>query len=83
MADEEQTLWISDFWRRIAALLLDSILFVMVGLLIGTIFEATLIKDEGWGFLIGFSICLVYFGIMNSSVCNGQTFGKQALGIRL
>jgi len=34
------------------------------------------------GLLIGFSIALIYFGIMNSELANGQTLGKKALEIR-
>lgn len=37
----------------------------------------------GWGRLVGFSIALIYFGVMNSSIAGGQTIGKKALNIRV
>jgi uncharacterized RDD family membrane protein YckC len=37
----------------------------------------------GWGRLVGFGIALIYFGIMNSKLCDGQTIGKKVLNLRV
>ena len=75
--------WISGFWRRIAALLVDSIILGAVGFGLGLLFESTFVEMGSWGRLVGFGISLAYFGVMNSAIFKGQTIGKKLLKIRV
>jgi uncharacterized RDD family membrane protein YckC len=75
--------WISGFWRRIVALVIDSFILAVVGLSAGLFFEDVFVQMGVWGRLLGFFIALIYFGVMNSSLTNGQTIGKKILKIRV
>lgn len=75
--------WISGFWRRIGALFIDTLILGVVGLVLGLFLESLFIQMGGWGRLVGFSIALLYFGVMNSSIAGGQTIGKKAFKIRV
>lgn len=75
--------WISGFWRRIAALVADSIALGVVGFVLGQLFESVFVEMGSWGRLVGFAISLAYFGLMNSAIYNGQTIGKRLLKIRV
>ena len=75
--------WISGFWRRIGALLLDSAVLGIAGLGLGLVLEEQFVELGGWGRLVGFSVALLYFGVCNSNVAGGQTFGKRLLKIRV
>lgn len=81
--EQENQKWIAGFWRRIGALVIDALVLGVVGLALGLAFETLFVQMGGWGRLVGFAISLVYFGVMNSSVANGQTFGKKLLTIRV
>lgn len=83
MTEEVELKWISSFWRRVGALLIDTLLLGIVGLVIGLALESTFVQLGGWGRLVGFMIALIYFGIMNSAITGGQTLGKKALKIRV
>lgn len=75
--------WISGFWRRIGALLIDTLILGLFGLLLGVFFEQWFVELGTWGGLIGFSISLSYFAVLNSRIGSGQTLGKRALKIRV
>jgi len=75
--------WIAGFWRRIGALLIDLLILGFVGFLLGLALENYFVQIAGWGRLVGFSIALIYFGILNSSINNGQTVGKALLKINV
>ena len=77
MSEEVQQNWIANFWRRIGALFIDTLILGLVGFLLGLTLESTFVQIGGWGRLIGFVIALVYFGAMNSKLFNGQTIGKK------
>ncbi len=83
MTEDVELKWISGFWRRIAALFIDTLILGVAGLVLGLFFESFFVQIGGWGRLVGFSIALIYFGIMNSSIAGGQTIGKEALNIRV
>jgi uncharacterized RDD family membrane protein YckC len=83
MSEEKEIMWISGFWRRIGAFVIDSILLGLLGLLLGLVLEDFFVGIGGWGRFIGFVIAILYFGIMNSKVAGGQTIGKKALKIRV
>jgi len=81
--DEVQDKWICGFWTRIGALLVDSLILGSIGVALGFFFESTFVQIGSWGKLIGFSIAMIYFGMMNSAMFNGQTFGKKAFKIKV
>jgi uncharacterized RDD family membrane protein YckC len=81
--EETNQKWIAGFWRRIGALFIDSLILGVLGLALSFVFESLFVQMGGWGRLVGFVIALAYFGVMNSSVANGQTLGKKLLDIRV
>ncbi|UTA48256.1 RDD family protein [Simiduia sp. 21SJ11W-1] len=83
MTEEVQQNWIANFWRRIGALFIDTLILGLVGFLLGLALKATFVQIGGWGRLIGFGIALAYFGLMNSKLSNGQTIGKRLLNLRV
>lgn len=76
-------IWIAGFWKRVGALFIDSLLLGVVGFLLGLVLEDYFVQIGGWGRLIGFGIALTYFGVLNSSLNNGQTIGKALLKINV
>lgn len=83
MPEENNMRWISGFWRRVGALFIDTIILGIVGLGLGFALETQFVELGGWGRFVGFFIALVYFGVMNSSISGGQTFGKKALKLKV
>ncbi|TDY02383.1 RDD family protein [Thiohalophilus thiocyanatoxydans] len=83
MEEQQETKWICGFWRRIGALIVDVFVLGVVGFALGQVFGELFIELGGLGRLLGFAIALVYFGVLNSSIGNGQTLGKRLLGIRV
>jgi predicted Zn-dependent protease/uncharacterized RDD family membrane protein YckC len=83
MSDVTQPQWITGFWRRVGAFFIDSLLLGLLGFILGLAFESTFVEIGSWGRLVGFSIALIYFSIMNSNVGNGQTIGKKLLKLRV
>jgi uncharacterized RDD family membrane protein YckC len=83
MTEEVQQNWIANFWRRIGAFFIDTLILGLVGFLLGLILESVFVQIGGWGRLIGFVIALVYFGVMNSKLFDGQTIGKRLLNLRV
>lgn len=74
---------IAGFWRRIFALLVDCLVLGVPAALIGNLFfdELAALGQNGRG--IGFVISLLYFGVLNSRIGNGQSIGKRILGVRV
>jgi len=83
MGENVDTIWISGFWRRIGALLIDSLILAVLGFLLSFLFKDTFVRMGIWGLLVGFAIGLSYFGVMNSKIADGQTIGKRILKIRV
>lgn len=83
MVDTIESTWISGFWRRIGAMSIDLLLLGIAGFALGVVLENTFVQAGAWGRLIGFSIALIYFGVMNSSMAGGQTIGKRTLKLRV
>ena len=81
MTEEKVIKWISGYWRRIGAFAIDSIILGLIGLSLGLVLEDMFVDIGVWGRLFGFTIALLYFGIMNSVISNGQTLGKKLLKI--
>ena len=70
-------------WRRLGAFAIDVLVIGLVGVAVGYFLFDQLVQLGGWGRVLGFSLAIVYFGSLNSSVGNGQTVGKRALGIKV
>ena len=70
------------FWRRLAALFIDALLLAVLGWCIGHFFYDRLIAMGQFGRAVGFPITLAYFGVLNSSLGGGATFGKRAMGMK-
>lgn len=83
MTEEVELKWISGFWRRIGALIIDTLILGIAGIVLGQFLESTFVLIGAWGRLVGFSIALIYFGVMNSSISGGQTIGKKILKLRV
>lgn len=50
--------WISGFWRRIGAFVIDSAILGGAGYGLGLIFEKQFVELGGWSRLVGFCIAL-------------------------
>ncbi len=74
---------IAGFWRRLSAFVVDLLLLGLAGWVLGFFFYDHLARLGGWGRAIGFTIAVAYFGLMNSRIHGGQTFGKMAMKIRV
>lgn len=75
--------WLSSLYRRVGALVIDAAVLVSVGFVLGLVFESYFVELSVWARAIGFVIALLYFGILNSELNNGQTIGKRLLAIRV
>lgn len=83
MTEDAQQNWIANFWRRIGALFIDTLILGLIGFISGLALESTFVQIGGWGRFIGFVIALAYFGVMNSKLFEGQTIGKKLLNLRV
>jgi uncharacterized RDD family membrane protein YckC len=70
---------VAGFWPRFTAWLIDALLIFLTGQLIGLVFATPLYQIGPYGRLIGLTVILLYFGILNSSIGGGQTVGKRLL----
>lgn len=74
---------ISNFWTRIAAMIIDGIILGAFGFLISMPFSDFFVSLGSNGIFFGFFISLFYFSIMNSKIGKGQTVGKIAMKIKV
>jgi uncharacterized RDD family membrane protein YckC len=74
---------IAGFWRRFLAFAIDGAILSIPAFCLGLLFFAQFARLGGWGRLIGFLVALMYFGLMNSAIANGQTLGKRIMKIRV
>lgn len=81
--EKTTTTWITGFWRRIGAFIIDSIILGIIGYVLGLFLSSWFVEIGVWGRLIGFAIALLYFGTLNSNIFNGQTLGKKLLKIKV
>ncbi len=73
----------SKFWSRIGAYIVDVVILGAIGFILSLFFKDFFVQLGNQGVLVGFFISLLYFGIGNSKISNGQTFGKAALKLRV
>lgn len=83
MTEENDVIWISSFWRRISAFFVDTVIIGIIGFGLGLVLEKQFVELGGWGRFIGFFIALAYFGVLNSKLYGGQTFGKKILKLKV
>jgi uncharacterized RDD family membrane protein YckC len=81
--DEVGDLKIAGFWRRAGAFLFDVIVLGLIGMLVGVLLFDPLARAGGYALIPGFAMALLYFGIGNSRVMDGQTLGKKVAGVRV
>lgn len=74
---------VAGFWQRLGAFVLDVLLLGLVGAALGLFFTDELVHLGSWGRLLGFSVALAYFGLLDSKVTGGQTLGKRLFGIKV
>lgn len=79
----ENNLYLSRFWTRIWAILVDMVILGILGFILGLIFKNFFISLGRYAKIIGWIISLVYFSILNSKINNGQTLGKRIMGIQV
>lgn len=75
--------YIAGFWRRTLALFIDSILIGLLCYMISLCFKPLLTSHPILFTFIGFILVTLYFGICNSNLNHGQTFGKKLLKIKV
>ena len=80
---DAQASGIAGFWRRVLAFSIDVLLLGMIGFILGLFFFDQFARLGAWGRLIGFFVCLLYFGCMNSALAGGKTLGKRLLKIQV
>lgn len=72
------------FWQRIAAFIIDK--FIVIGIpawLSGFLLSTLYYRMGAYGALLGLLIFTLYFGLMNSCLCKGQTLGKKLMRIKV
>jgi len=74
---------VAGFWRRVLAFMVDGLILGIVGAALGMLAFERLAELGTWGRGVGFLISLVYFGVMDSGLAQGQTPGKRLLKIRV
>jgi uncharacterized RDD family membrane protein YckC len=73
---------IAKFWIRPLAFLIDVLLLVAIGFVLGLLLKEYFISLKGNGIFIGFLISLLYFTFCSSTICKGQTLGKLIFRIK-
>jgi uncharacterized RDD family membrane protein YckC len=74
---------IAKFWKRPVAFLIDVLLLVAIGFVLGVLFKEYFISLKSNGIFIGFVVSLLYFTVCNSNICKGQTLGQFILCIKV
>ena len=72
---------ISGFWRRLAAFLLDGLILGLIGQALGWSLSTVWFQVGPYGRVVGELVALLYFGLMDSRISNGQTLGKRVLKV--
>ena len=81
--DETAAMKLATRKRRFFAFLIDTLIIGIFGKIIGWSFEDAFLQIGNFGKAIGATVVLLYFGIFNSKLMNGQTLGKLLLKIRV
>jgi uncharacterized RDD family membrane protein YckC len=81
--DQPKVCTIGSLWRRIGALVVDALILYGAGRIVGITFFDALSQLGAWAHLVGFSLALVYFSILDSGIGGGRTIGKRLLRLRV
>lgn len=73
----------SKFWNRVGASLIDGLVLGLLGLILSLFLKNFFFQMGGQGVLVGLTISLVYFGLGNSKLFNGQTIGKRIIKLQV
>ncbi len=82
-SEDTQAPQIATFWRRTGANVVDVCFLGAIGACLGFLWFDQLAALGRMGRVVGGAIALVYFGVLNSRIGKGQTFGKRLLNIRV
>lgn len=74
---------ICGFWRRLGAFLLDWLILAAPLEVLGWLYFDRLARIGDWGAIVGIVVAVVYFGILGSSIGNGQTIGMRVGKIKV
>ena len=74
---------LAGFWRRLFAWSIDGFLLGVIGGISAIFLYGVYVEMGPYGRLVGFVVSVLYFGIMSSRLCDGQTLGKRWLGIKV
>ncbi|ROR98693.1 RDD family protein [Sinobacterium caligoides] len=75
--------WLASLGRRVIAFSIDLLLLCIFGFFLSLAYEASFVQLGARGVLIGMVAALLYFGILNSRVSDGQTLGKKLTRIKV
>lgn len=73
---------IANLWKRIFAALLDLALISLACFALAFAAQSWLYSIGPWGRLLGMTLALLYFGLLNAEAFGGQTVGKRLLKIK-
>lgn len=68
---------VDEGWFRVGALIVDVVILGIIGHLLGLLFWRTWFEIGPYGRLVGLPVVLLYFGLLNSRLTQGQTPGKR------
>ncbi|MDG3442613.1 RDD family protein [Nitrospirillum amazonense] len=71
------------FWRRLFAFLADTVVLMVAGYALGTLFFDQMAALGIAGRMVGWGLAILYFGVQNSRIAKGQTLGKRLLKVRV
>ncbi len=74
---------IAGFWPRLLAWSIDVVLLCIVSFAIAWLFMDQMMRLGGWSHWLGMGAVILYFGLMNSRLCDGQTAGKILMDVRV
>ncbi|MDG1476851.1 MAG: RDD family protein [Vicingaceae bacterium] len=70
-------------FKRVLALFIDFIILGIVGSILGYFLEDFFVSLGVYGTLVGSTITILYFGILQSSIGSGQSLGKKVIKAKL
>ncbi|HEY3372294.1 MAG TPA: RDD family protein [Prolixibacteraceae bacterium] len=70
-------------FERLIALIVDFLILGIIGYISGMFFEDFYVSLGKYGTLIGSTITIVYFSVLQSKIGHGQTLGKLAIGAKV
>lgn len=75
--------YIAGFWRRTFAFIIDLLIISFFSYCIFTIFQSWIYNHPILSTLLGYIFVVLYFGLLNSALNNGQTLGKFFLKLQV